>query len=138
MEKAILARHELYESTECLDVLDRTSVDLAFFWDSHDSLDLVEGSIDRCLVGRSDDNVTLAVDFVDCNLCACLFLNALDCLTTLSDDSTDEVLVNIDSHKSWCVLLKVFTSLWLCLKHALENMMTTFLGLLECLLENLV
>ena len=66
-----------------------------------------------------------------------ILLHLLDNLTTRADNSTDELLRDIECYDTWNLWLHLSTWLRDCLHHAVEDMLTTSLSLHQSLLKNL-
>ena len=82
--------------------------------------------------------MTLAIVLVDGDNSTGLLLDTLNDLAARANDCTDELLVDVEGNHAWSMLLEIGTSLRLCSKHALKDVMTTLLGLVESFFENLV
>ena len=111
MQQTFLARENLHEATVRHDALDNTVVDLTNLRDSHDSLDLSQGCVDALLVWSADLHVTDTVAFVDSDGSASLFLHLLDNLSTRANDSTDELLGDVEGLDTRYLRLQLLTRL---------------------------
>ena len=137
VEQTILTRENLYETTVRHDRTNSTLVNLTNLWNSYDSLDLTQSSIDRILVRSRYLYVTLTISLLDSDSSTCILLHLLDNLTTRTDNSTNEFLRNIECYNTWNLWLHLSTWLRDCLHHAVEDVLTTSLSLHQSLLENL-
>ncbi len=137
MEQTILTRENLYEATVRHDRTNSTLVNLTNLRNSYDSLDLSQSSIDRILVRSRYLYVTLTISLLDSDSSTSILLHLLDNLTTRADNSTDELLRNIECYDTWNLWLHLSTWLRDSLHHAVEDVLTTSLSLHQSLLENL-
>ena len=142
MEETFLTRENLYECTELEDRNDLAVVNCANLWNCSDAVDPVDSLVHRLLVKTEDIYNTLlsAIDLLLCDSdsSTCLALDLLDSLTTLTDDSTDELAINDELNHTWNELLVLSTWLADSLHHLTHDVETTLTCLLECLCENVV
>ena len=113
-------------------------VGLADLRNSADALDPVVSLLHGGSIVRGDVHNTLAVDLIDGDDSSGLCLDLLDGLATLADDSTDEVLIDLeglDSRNERLVVLARFVD---ALHHLTHDVHSAFVSLLESLRENLV
>ena len=113
-------------------------VGLADFRDGADALDPVVSLLHGGSIVRGDVHNTLAVDLIDGDDSAGLGLDLLDGLATLSDDSSDEVLIDLEGLDSRNERLVVLARLVETLHHLAHDVHSAFVSLLESLRENLV
>ena len=138
VQQAVAASHELNECTELEDADHLAGVDLTLLGNCGDGLDAGHGSLDALLVGSSDLDDSLAVNLLDADGGAGLFLQTLDDFTTLADNGTNEFLVDNHGDDAGHVGLVVLAGSGNGLVDEVEDVETAFLGLVQCLLENLV
>ena len=136
MEQTILARHDLYEAAVRHDAANHTIVNLTYLGDSHDSLDLSQGCVDALLIGTRYLYLTNTVGFVDSDSGLGVFLHLLDNLTARADDSTDELLRNLDLDDTGNLRLELGTGLSDSIGETLQDVLTTSLCLHQSLLED--
>ena len=136
MQQTVLARHELYEATIRHNTANGTLVNLTYLRNSNDSLDLSNSSVDALLVRTTDLNLTNAILFIDSDGGAGIFLHLLDNLTTRANNSTDELLRNLEGLDAWYVWFQLRTWLSNSIGDALQDVLTTSLSLHQCLLQN--
>ena len=65
VEQTLLARHNLYEAAVRHDALHNAVVHLAHLRDGHDGTNLLDGSVDRLLVGSAHLHVAYAISLID-------------------------------------------------------------------------
>ena len=138
MEQTILTWENLNETSVRHNRTNCTLVNLTNLWDCYDTLDLRESSIDRLLVWSRNLYLTYTVNLVDCDSSTCLLLHLLDNLTARTDNSTDELLRNLNLNDTWNLWLKLLTWLSDCVGDTSEDVLTTSLCLCKSLLKNLV
>ena len=136
MQQTVLARHNLYETSIRHDRANYTVVDLTNLRDCNDSLDLADCSIDAILVRSRYLNLTYTVNLVDSDGSASILLHLLDDLTTRANNSTDELLRNLELYDTWNLWLHLCTWLSDCVGEALQDVLTTSLSLHQSLLED--
>jgi hypothetical protein len=95
VEQAVLARHNLDETSVRHDAANSSLVDLANFRHSHDGANLANSGINALLVGARYLHLANAVLFVNGDGGLSVLLHLLDNLTTRANDSTDELLRNL-------------------------------------------
>ena len=82
--------------------------------------------------------MTYAVNLVDGDDSAGLFLNALDGFAALTDDSANEFFVDSHRNDAWNVRLIVFAWSRNCLVDDVEDVQAALLGLFECFSKNFI
>ena len=138
MEESFLPRKDLDKRTEFEDRYNLSVVGLTDLRDSADGLDPVVGLLHcLCIIG-CDVDYALAVDFIDSDDSAGLGLDLLDGLATLSDDGSDEFLVDLEGLDPRNERLVVLARLVDALHHFTHDVHPAFLGLLESLGQNVV
>ena len=138
VEQALLSGKDLYECTEIEDGNNLSMVYLADLGDLADAHDPLVGLVHCILVVGSDVHDALSVDLVDVDLCTGLRLDLLDGLATLSDDSTDEVLVDLEGLDARNERLVVLAGLVHALAHLAKDVHAALMSLCQSLFENLV
>ena len=113
-------------------------VGLSDLRNSADALDPVVGLLHGLRVVRGDVNDTLAVNLVDGDDRTGLCLDLLDGLATLSDDGSDEFLVDLEGLDSRNERLVVLTRFVKALHHLAHDVHSALMSLLESLCKNLV
>ncbi len=137
MEQTILTRHDLNEATVRHDATNGSLIDLTYLGDSHDSLDLGDSSIDAFLVRSRNLNLTNTLCLIDCDSSTSILLHLLDNLATRADDSTDELLRNIELNNTGNLRFHLCTRLCDGVGEALQDVLTTSLGLHKSFLKNI-
>ncbi len=113
-------------------------VGLADLRNCADALNPVVCLLHGLSVIRGDVHNALAVNLIDRDDSTCLGLDLLDGLATLSDDSADEVLVDLEGLDPRNERLVVLTRLVDALHHLAHDVHSALMSLLESLGENLV
>ena len=137
VEQTVLARHELYEAAVRHDAANSTLVNLTNLGDGNDSLDLSQCGIDALLVRSANLYLTNAINLVDSDSSTGILLHLLDNLTTRANDSTNELLRNLNLNDARNLRLQL--SAWLSdsISNALQDVLTTSLSLHQRLLQNI-
>ena len=130
--------HELNECAEVHDRADGAFVYLALFGKLYDSVDHSQSLVDSSLVACCNLDVAAFCNLVDRYACAALFLNALDNLSARADHCTDELFGDDHGDDTGYVGLVVLAGCGDSLLDDVEDVHTSFTGLVEGTLEDFV
>ena len=140
MQQTVAARHEFYERTEVQYGTYCAVVNLSFFRLCHDGFDLGQSCVDAGLVLGGDFHVAQArvLVFVYADGGACLLLDALDHLTLRADYGADHLLRNVERNQTRNMRLVVLTGFGYGVVYDVQDVQTTFAGLVQRLFENFI
>ena len=138
VQQTFLAWHELDEASVRHDALDGGVVNLADLRDGNDGADAADGRVHALLVVGGDFDASAVVVFVNGDDSPRFGLYALDDFSTRSDDSPDELLRYGEHLDARCLRFEFRTRFGDAFGDFVEDEESSFLGLREGALENLV
>ena len=138
VQQTVLARQNLYESTEGNNRTDLTVVNLSDFRDRNNLFDTSQCRIQSTFIFTKDIHISFVILFGDGNGGTGLFLDLLDHFTTRADYSTDKLLRNRDLDDTRYERFVVCPWFRNRLKNLAENVHTALFCLFESLSQHLV